>query len=265
MTQDRAVDDIAIEGAIPLTELAVRPGRRVRQSTVDADLLPIWRETLLSGEALPSEEQLAERIGASRPAIREALIRMEANGLVRRLHGAGTFANPAALDVKLRLDNDVDFADRLAAVGYTVEVELLRAEVVAIGDEVAAALVVEPSGRALRTLKRWRADGVVAVVALDHVPLDRRVTDHVALEHAADPVRELASSIGIGRTDWICTWPTAVELDEEIAALLEFDAGRAALRFEQLGVARLGGRVFHAVEHHRPGVAEYGLIRTVSE
>jgi GntR family transcriptional regulator len=220
---------------------------------------------VLSGEALPSEEALAETLGASRPAIREALIRMEANGLVRRLHGAGTFANPAALDVELRLDNDADFADRLAAVGYEVGVELLRAEVAGLTPEVASEMALEPGTRALRTLKRWRADGVVAVVALDHVPLTRRVDDAAAVAIAARPVRELAAEVGMGRADWLCTWPTAVELDEEVAPLLEYAVGRAALRFEQLGVARLGGRVFHAVEHHRPGIVEYGLIHTVSD
>jgi GntR family transcriptional regulator len=246
-------------------EFSTRRTRRPRLSSVDDELLPIWRETLLSGEALPSEEQLAETIGASRPAIREALIRMEANGLVRRLHGAGTFANPAALDVKLRLDNDADFADRLASVGYEVAVELLRAEVVELDAEIAAELALEPGTRALQTLKRWRADGVVAVVALDHVPLSRRITDDVAVAAASAPVRQLAADIGLGRTDWLCTWPTAVELDADIAALVEYEPGRAALRFEQLGVARIGGRVFHAVEHHRPGIVEYGLVRTVSE
>jgi GntR family transcriptional regulator len=248
-----------------LAAVSTRRPRRARESTVDAELLPIWRETLRSGEALPSEEQLAETLGASRPAIREALIRMEANGLVRRLHGAGTFANPAALDVKLRLDNDADFADRLAAVGYAVTVELLGAEVIPVESEVAVELGVEAGTRALRTLKRWSADGVVAVVALDHVPLARRVSDADAVASAERPVRELAATIGLGQTDWLCTWPTAVELEPDIAELLGWEPGRAALRFEQLGVARLGHRVFHAVEHHRPGIVEYGLIRTVSE
>jgi len=265
VTKNRVVDNIATDGADALAEFSTRRARRPRLPTVEADLLPIWRETLRSGEALPSEEHLAETLGASRPAIREALIRMEANGLVRRLHGAGTFANPAALDVKLRLDNDADFADRLAAVGYEVDVEILSAEVVPIDGEVAAALEVEPGVRGLQTLKRWRADGVVAVVALDHVPLERRVSDDEAVARAADPVRELAATIGLGQTDWLCTWPTAVELGADVAALLEFESGRAVLRFEQLGVARLGGRVFHAVEHHRPGIVEFGLVRTVSE
>lgn len=256
---------MTIAGTEGEPELSGRRQRRARQSSVDAELLPIWRETVRSGEALPSEEALAETLGASRPAIREALIRMEANGLVRRLHGAGTFANPAALDVEMRLDNDADFADRLAAVGYDVVVELLRAEVAALTTEIAAEMALDAGTRALRTLKRWRADGVVAVVALDHVPLARRVGDDEAVAIAARPVRELAADVGLGRPDWLCTWPTAVELDAEVAALLEYDVGRAALRFEQLGVARFGGRVFHAVEHHRPGIVEYGLIHTVSD
>lgn len=234
------------------------------QHPVDAGLLPIWRETLASGEALPSEEALAEALGASRPAIREALIRMEANGLVRRHHGAGTFANPAALRMPLRLDNDSDFSDRLAAVGFTVAVELLDAAVVVLSETETAQMEFEAGSRALRTVKRWRADGLIAVTAVDHVPLSRRCTNERAIAAAGRPVRELASELGIGKADWLCTWPSAVELNAEVAARLEFEVGRAALAIEQVGVERHGARVFHALEHHRPGVVEYGLIRTVS-
>ncbi|MET0908633.1 MAG: GntR family transcriptional regulator, partial [Ilumatobacteraceae bacterium] len=222
------------------------------------------RQTVAAGEALPSEESLAETLGASRPAIREALIRMEANGLVRRHHGAGTFANPAALDMPVRLDNDIDFADRLSAVGFTVDVELLEAGVVAIDEAGSVAMEFDVGTRALRTVKRWRADGVIVVTAIDHVPLDRRTVDDDALAAAGRPLRQLSAEMGIGRADWLCTWPSAVEIDDDVARRLEYSVGRAALCVEQVGVERHGRRVFHALEHHRPGMVEYGLIRTVT-
>lgn len=235
-----------------------------QQNSVDAGLLPIWRETIAKGQALPSEDVLAETLGASRPAIREALIRMEANGLIRRLHGAGTFANPAALKMPLRIDNDTDFSDRLAAVGFVVAVELLDAAVVEIDDVEAQRMEFDPGCRALRTVKRWRADGLTVTVAVDHVPLSRRTDDEGALAVAAQPVRQLAGIVGLGKADWLCTWPSAVELAADVAERLEYDVGRAALCIEQVGVDRRNTRVFHALEHHRPGVVEYGLIRTAS-
>jgi DNA-binding GntR family transcriptional regulator len=237
-----------------------------RNDSVSSGLLPIWREMLELGEALPSEEALAEALGTSRPAIREALIRMEADGLVRRHHGSGTFPNPAALDIPIRLDRAADFVDRLEAVGYRAEVEVLSAEVLLIAEHDALhvqRLGVDVGARVLRTVKRWRADGVVAAVAVDIVPLARSTNADAAIAAASDPVLELSTTFGLGRADWMCTWPSAVELDADLAEMLDYPAGRAVLRMEQVGVERLGRRVFHATEHHRPEVLEYGLIRTI--
>jgi DNA-binding FadR family transcriptional regulator len=43
------------------------------------------------GGRLPSERELAERLGVSRPVVREAIIVLESRGLVQTRHGAGVF------------------------------------------------------------------------------------------------------------------------------------------------------------------------------
>jgi GntR family transcriptional regulator, transcriptional repressor for pyruvate dehydrogenase complex len=62
---------------------------------------------MLPGEALPSERRLAEVLGVSRPAIREALKRLSAAGLVEVRHGDVTtvcdFRRHAGLDLLPRL------------------------------------------------------------------------------------------------------------------------------------------------------------------
>jgi DNA-binding FadR family transcriptional regulator len=59
------------------------------------------------GEALPSERRLAEVLGVSRPAVREALQRMTQTGLVQVRHGGATtvrdFRRYAGLDLLPRL------------------------------------------------------------------------------------------------------------------------------------------------------------------
>lgn len=46
---------------------------------------------LSAGEKLPSERDLAERLGVSRPILREALAILEVRGLIIARHGGGTF------------------------------------------------------------------------------------------------------------------------------------------------------------------------------
>ncbi len=58
------------------------------------------RDTLTEGgdqpTRLPSEPELARRFGVSRVTVRSTLARLEAEGLVRRQRGVGTFAVPVA-------------------------------------------------------------------------------------------------------------------------------------------------------------------------
>jgi DNA-binding GntR family transcriptional regulator len=164
----------------------------------------------------------------------------------------------------VRLDEQMDFVDRLQAVGFEASVEVLEAIIAPIGElDGSTRLDVDAPTRALRTTKRWRADGVVAVVATDTVPLGRGCDEAAVLAAVDEPVIELAAMFGTCRADWMCTWPSAVELTADTAALLEYDVGRASLRTEQLGIGRLGTTAFYAVEHHRPDLVDYGMIRTI--
>lgn len=51
----------------------------------------ILRGILHPGERLPAERDLAERLAVSRPSLREALVELEARGLIARKAGAGIF------------------------------------------------------------------------------------------------------------------------------------------------------------------------------
>lgn len=46
---------------------------------------------LKPGDRLPSERELVEQLGVSRPSVREALLKLEAKGLVTSRQGGGTF------------------------------------------------------------------------------------------------------------------------------------------------------------------------------
>lgn len=61
------------------------------QTTIDAVLAVIETGGWRPGQLLPSQRQLAERIGVSRPTVREALVALETMGLIRISPGRGIF------------------------------------------------------------------------------------------------------------------------------------------------------------------------------
>lgn len=65
------------------------------------------REALVAravpGQALPSERELTQEYGVSRATVRKAIDALVNDGVLRRVHGVGTFAVPPRLETRLHL------------------------------------------------------------------------------------------------------------------------------------------------------------------
>lgn len=89
---------------MPLTPVT---RRSVTDDVFDQVLAEVMDGEIAAGEPLPSERRLAEVLGVSRPAVREALQRMAQTRLVEVRHGGATtvrdFARSAGLDLLPRL------------------------------------------------------------------------------------------------------------------------------------------------------------------
>lgn len=99
--------------------MALQPVNRrsVPEDVFEQILAEVLSGEMAPGESLPSERRLAEVLGVSRPAVREALKRVAAAGLVEVRQGDATtvrdFRRHAGLDLLPRLllrDNELDVA-----------------------------------------------------------------------------------------------------------------------------------------------------------
>jgi GntR family transcriptional repressor for pyruvate dehydrogenase complex len=82
-------------------EPALRPVERYRlyEQLVRRLLDYVEEAGLVPGQQLPSERELATRLGVSRTSVRQALVALEVQGVVGRRHGGGTFlASPDRQD-----------------------------------------------------------------------------------------------------------------------------------------------------------------------
>jgi len=86
----------------------VRPRRLYEQVAEQIEVL-IREQHLPAGSRLPSERELAEQLGVSRPSVREAMIALETLGLVEVRVGGGTFVNRRAQsETRLSMIADAD-------------------------------------------------------------------------------------------------------------------------------------------------------------
>jgi GntR family transcriptional regulator len=215
------------------------------------------------GEALPGEPTLAQHLGVSRPSVREGLVRLEAEGFIRRRKGAGTVVNPGAVEMLARFDQQVEFADLLRQAGFEPTVELLEAATVALADRDAKALDRPAGTPSLRTVKRWRADGTPVMVAVDVVPSPDGDGNRLAALDPESGLFELVRALTGEVVEWELAWPGAEPLRGPVRRWLDSSSGGAVLTLDLVGVSRRGARVYHALEYHVPGAVPSGFIRSV--
>lgn len=115
------------------------------------------------GHRLVSEPELGEHFGVSRTVVRQALSRLEEEGLLSRLKGRGTFVADGRQRSWLLQSSEGFFQDEMARAGLAVTSRILRNEVTRLPPWAADALGA-PSGSAGVTVARLRyIEGQVAL------------------------------------------------------------------------------------------------------
>ena len=125
-----------------------------------------WRP----GERLPSESELCERFGISRTTVRQALARLEQEGMVVRRKGFGTFAASAVPRMWLVQSQEGFFHDEVFRLGRSVSSQILRRTVGPLPGWASAGLAL-PDGSHGVVMERLRSvDGNLALAVTDCLP-----------------------------------------------------------------------------------------------
>lgn len=120
------------------------------------------------GDRLPSEFEMCDRFGVSRTVVRQALAELEAEGLLRKEKGRGTFvAEPRASSWFLQSSHG--FHDEATRAGRTVTSRILRRELGPLPSWAAQALDL-PAGSEGVVLERLRSvDGELVMYVVSHL------------------------------------------------------------------------------------------------
>ncbi|QBI21979.1 GntR family transcriptional regulator [Egibacter rhizosphaerae] len=134
---------------------------RVRASVLDLI------EGLSSGDALPSERELAAELGVARMTLRRVLDQLEEEGRVARRHGKGSFVG----DGKLAHPNAMSsFSEDTSRRGLWPGSRVVEFETVPAGARIGRRLWVSPSDPVVRATRLRLADGEPMAIERLHVP-----------------------------------------------------------------------------------------------
>lgn len=156
---------------------------------VAADLREKITSGLLApGDRLPSERELVDEYGVSRPTVRDAVNLLRSEGLVTSEHGRGVFVRPPASIQRLaraRLSREARERDRgafladAAARGFTPSTSV-KISFEQAGDRVAGYLAIDAGAEVTVRDRVMRADGLVVQLAVSRLP--RALTRDTAME-----------------------------------------------------------------------------------
>lgn len=123
--------------------------------------------TLKPGERLDNELDLTERLGVSRPTVRQAVQRLVEHGLVVRRRGLGTVVAAPRILRSVALSS---LYDDLSAEGRHPATAVLAARDIEADDELASILAL-PSGAPVLSVERLRlADGTPLAIMHNFLP-----------------------------------------------------------------------------------------------
>jgi GntR family transcriptional regulator len=131
--------------------------RGTKTGRIHAYLTDLIDGSMSPHDKLPTERELANRLGVNRATVRAALDRLTKDGLVERIQGSGTYVAERPIVKTLELTS---FTDDMAARGLHAGSEVLSTEEIEADAHLSAALQVSP-GATVHHIKRVRtADGV---------------------------------------------------------------------------------------------------------
>lgn len=175
------------------------------------------------GDLFPSENELCERFGISRPTVRQAINELVREGLLHRVRGKGTFVSEPKIQQDF-IQRLVSFTEEMEQKGLKSTTRVLSLEVVPASKKVAAFLSLAYEEPVFRLERLRFVEGVPIVVVTTYLPqkycptLDQQDLNNNSL------YRTLEAEYGVR----ICRARRILEViaaTEEYAKLLETDIG----------------------------------------
>lgn len=140
-----------------------------RHQKVKKAIVEMIENGSISGNKLPSEDELSKLLGVSLSTLREALLVLKGEGIISKRHGLGNFIHRSTLNTKMRIDLSTDFYSLLQDSGYEVKLTQSNFTVEKATVKDRESLNLDPSDLVISYERKFYADGKAAIVCYNRI------------------------------------------------------------------------------------------------
>lgn len=209
---------------------------------------------------IPSETELATDLGVSRTTIRDALSRLENEGVVYRKQGAGTFINEAGLQIKSRLDEIWSYEEMLSAHGYTPTTRILEVISQPATAELASDLNLNEGDELIVARKLFLADNQPVILAYNYIPT-KLLTEPYQPEDLVEPIYRYLWENGRSHLNYYLSEIVPMSASQEIAKTLYIKPQTPMLSLHEIGYNDDNQPILKSTSCFRDDLIRFRLIR----
>jgi GntR family transcriptional regulator len=226
----------------------------------------IREQHLTQGDQLPPQTLLAEQLNVSRTSLREALARLQAEGLIKQVHGVGTFVAEDPFSIKSSTLLNLNITGMIQEQGMEAGTSEVTVSLVGIDDipqDKAACLDFGGTDQALYLCRVRTADGrpfayVVSYIVPDLADLDTRPDAYQGslyeylLENCQQFITEVEAAI------------EACVADETLSEKLDVPVGTSLLALHQCHHNADGRAIVASIDYYVQNPLKLKVIRKQS-
>jgi GntR family transcriptional regulator len=212
------------------------------------------------GDRIPSETDLAAELGVSRTTIRDALSRLEIEGVIYRKQGSGTFVNRPGLRIKSRLEEIWSYEAVLEAHGYSPSNRILGLKIVPADPDVAADLARPAGEPMLMVEKLFLEDQEPVILTRNFIPQETIVEPYIE-DDLRRPVFEFLAQFCQRHLNYYLSDIVPVIATGRLAGRLHLPDPTALLSLEEIGYDDNNEPVIKAYSYFRDDLIRLRLIR----
>lgn len=217
----------------------------------------IKQKKILPGVKLPSEPELAKRLGVSRATLREALIVLENENIIKRVHGIGTFVKEHAL-IESGIEEMSSITEMIVQNGQTPGTSMFLQELIESDLESQAHFNME-SGEKILFVKRIRtANGKPVIYCLDKLPARLFKNEYQFSEESL--FKDLRSEANI-EIAYAISHIEAVGYHPEISSALNCDDNTSLLVLKQMHYDKLNQPILYSINYFRSDKFNFTVVR----